>query len=72
MTTIDEEVLWTDFLMEYLENVKRILPDSFRAKQLKAGGMEKALVYGMETKFMKEPFLKALRKVQEKPKKEQA
>lgn len=49
------------FLAEYLENVQKELPTSYRAQQLKVGGMEAAFVYEFETKFLKEPFLKAIR-----------
>lgn len=58
-----DEIIFRDFLAEYLENVKTILPNSYRAKQLKNGGIESALVYEFETKFLKEPFMKALEKV---------
>ena len=51
------------FLAEYLENVQRELPTSYRAQQLKAGGMEAALVYEFETRFLKEPFMRAIKGV---------
>jgi len=63
------EKLFEEFLEEYLENVKKKLPDSFRAKQLKAGGLEAGLVYKFETDFLKEPFMKAIRKVEKVRKK---
>ena len=51
------------FLAEYLKNVQKELPTSYRAQQLKAGGMEAALVYEFETRFLKEPFMKAIKQV---------
>jgi uncharacterized protein YnzC (UPF0291/DUF896 family) len=57
--------LFENFLEEYLKNVKKKLPESFRAKQLKAGGLEAGLVYKFETDFLKEPFLKAVQKTRD-------
>lgn len=51
------------FLAEYLENVQKELPTSYRAQQLKAGGTEALLVYEFETKFLKEPFMEAIKKL---------
>jgi hypothetical protein len=65
----ENEKLFEKFLEEYLENVKKKLPDSFRARQLKAGGLEAGLVYKFETDFLKEPFMKAIRKVEKVRKK---
>lgn len=48
------------FLAEYLENVQRELPTSYRAQQLRNGGTEAALVYEFETRFLKKPFVKAI------------
>lgn len=62
---MDEKKLFDDFLKEYLDNVKRELPESYRARQLDAGGILASLVYEFETKFLKEPFLKAIRRVRE-------
>jgi len=56
--------LFEKFLEEYLENVKKKLPESFRAKQLKAGELEAGLVYKFETDFLKEPFMKAIAQAQ--------
>lgn len=64
------EKLFEEFLEEYLENVKKKLPDSFRAKQLKAGGLEAGLVYKFETDFLKEPFMKAVKKISKEHEKE--
>jgi hypothetical protein len=58
--------LFENFLEEYLKNVKKKLPESFRAKQLEAGGLEAGLVYKFETDFLKEPFLKAIKKTRAK------
>jgi hypothetical protein len=58
----ENEKLFEEFLEEYLENVKKKLPDSYRAKQLKAGGLIADLVYKFETDFLKEPFMKAIEK----------
>lgn len=55
----DDEI-FNVFLNEYLANVVEELPESFRARQLKMGGMAAQAVYIFETKFLKEPFLKAL------------
>lgn len=60
---LDKEQLFNTFLDEYLENVKRELPTSYRAKQLETGGLEAQLVYEFETQFLKEPFMKAIREV---------
>ena len=59
---MDEEKLFKKFLDDYLENVKKELPESYRAQQLKNGGVEKALVYEFETKFLKKPFMDAIHK----------
>ena len=55
----EREKIFQEFLESYLGRVSAILPDSFRAIQLKNGGIEKAAVYEFETKFLKEPFMKA-------------
>lgn len=47
---------WDKFLVDYLNNVKIMLPVSFRARQLTAGGMAAKAVYEFETKFLQEPF----------------
>lgn len=52
--------LFKQFFKEYLENVTKTLPDSFRAKQLNAGGIEREAVYVMEISFLMKPFMKAL------------
>ena len=52
--------LFNTFLEEYLENVKKELPESFRAQQLQQGGLAKDAVYEFETRFLKEPFMKAI------------
>lgn len=56
------EELFKEFLTGYLENVQKMLPESYRAQQLKAGGVPASLVFDFETRFLKEPFMKALRK----------
>lgn len=58
---MDEDKLFKDFLEGYLRNVVRELPQSYRAQQLKAGGFASDAVYEFETRFLKEPFLKAVR-----------
>ena len=65
----ENEKLFEEFLEEYLENVKKKLPDSYRAKQLKAGGLLAALVYKFETDFLKEPFMKAIEKLKKEAEK---
>lgn len=55
--------LFDTFLDEYLENVKIELPESYRAQQLKAGGIAKALVYKYERIFLEKPFIKAINTV---------
>lgn len=57
----DEELFYR-FLEEYLNNVSRELPQSFRARQLRAGSLSADAVFEFETRFLKEPFLKAIRK----------
>ena len=59
---INKGELFKEFLEKYLENVKIKLPQSYRAQQLVNGGLEAELVYEFETKFLKEPFMKALAK----------
>lgn len=59
---MNEEKIFDEFLEEYLTNVKKFLPSSFRARQLEDGGIPAKLVYEYETKFLKEPFMKALKK----------
>ena len=51
--TMTDEGIWGKFLMEYLENVRKILPQSYRARQMEAGGLEKQLVIEFETRFLK-------------------
>ena len=55
--------IFNKFLAEYLKNVQKELPTAYRAQQLKAGGMEAALVYEFETRFLKEPFMRAIKGV---------
>lgn len=56
----EKERLFDKFLEEYLANVKRELPQSFRARQLEMGGNASKAVYAFETKFLKKPFMDAL------------
>ena len=58
---MNDERLFEEFLTGYLLNVKEMLPESYRAQQLKAGGFSAGLVYDFETRFLKEPFMKALK-----------
>lgn len=58
MTTKDD--IWERFLYAYLDNVKSKLPESYRAQQLKTGGMEAAAVVEFETQFLKSPFRAAV------------
>ena len=62
---MSNEGLFKEFLEEYLGNVKKRLPSSYRATQLAEGGTEANLVYVFETEFLKAPFEKAIRKVLE-------
>lgn len=57
----EKELLFNEFLKEYLENVKKELPQSYRARQLEAGGLAAAAVYEFETRFLKKPFEKAIK-----------
>ena len=59
---MDKDKLFQEFLESYLENILKELPQSYRAQQLKAGGVEALAVYTFEAKFLKEPFMKALEK----------
>jgi hypothetical protein len=59
---MDKEKLFNEFLEEYLKNVQELLPISYRAQQIKAGGVEKKLVYEFETRFLKKPFENAMKK----------
>jgi hypothetical protein len=59
---MDKDKLFQEFLESYLKNVKEKLPDSYRARQLKEGGLLAESVYLFETRFLKEPFMKALEK----------
>ena len=52
--------LFQQFLKEYLDNVERELPESYRARQLKNGGIQAGLVYEFETRFLKQPFIEAI------------
>jgi len=63
---MNKEKLFKKFLEEYFENIKKKLPQSYRAQQLKAGGLEAGLVWEFETKFLKEPFMKALKSLKER------
>jgi len=62
---MDDEKLFKEFLEGYFENIKKKLPQSYRAQQLKMGGIAAGLVYDFETKFLKEPFMKALKEARE-------
>ena len=54
------EELFNIFLEKYLANVQKILPESYRTQQLKAGGDAANLVYIYEGIFLKTPFLEAI------------
>ena len=54
------------FLEEYLENIKRELPESFRAKQLSGDKIERTLVFEFETRFLKQPFLNIMKEISPK------
>ena len=58
-----EEKLFKEFLEEYLKNVKKELPSSYRAQQLEHGGIEAEMVYTFESRFLKIPFMKAIKKI---------
>ena len=60
--TMEEHTLFEIFFLEYIANIHKLLPNSFRAQQIKNGGAEELLVYVMETKLLLEPFLNAIRK----------
>lgn len=63
------EELFKGFLLEYLNNVIKELPESYRAQQMKNGGVEAGLVMEFETRFLKEPFRKALQDYEERVRK---
>lgn len=50
------------FMKEYLENIKKKIKWSQRAKQLFNGGLEAELVLNTETTLLLEPFCKAYKK----------
>lgn len=60
---MDYDFLFKTFLKEYLTKVKEELPESYRARQLRMGGEMAELVERYETKFLKEPFMNAIKKV---------
>jgi len=60
---MNDEKLFKQFLEEYLENVKKILPTSYRSLQLKKGGIEAKLVIEFETRFLKGAFIEIYGKV---------
>jgi hypothetical protein len=60
----DKEELFKKFLEEYLDNVKMELPESYRAKQLRTGNIEAALVYKFEDKFLRKPFMRAIEQIE--------
>ena len=55
-----KEKLFQEFLSKYLDNVKAILPDSYRARQYDMGGTFAGLVVDFESRFLKQPFMEAL------------
>jgi hypothetical protein len=57
------EDVFKEFLVDYLKNVAKKLPESYRAKQLAAGGLEAAMVIEFETLFLHEPFMNAIKKI---------
>ena len=60
---MDKEKLFNEFLEAYFENVKRELPESYRARQLEMGGILADKVYEFETRFLKEPFMDVIKKI---------
>ena len=64
----ETEALFKEFLDEYLANVKKELPECYRAQQLELGGMPARMVYEFETKFLKPAFMNALKKYREQDK----
>lgn len=62
----DKDKIFEKFLEAYFEKVKKILPDSHRARQLNVGGLEAKAVYIFETKFLKEPFMNVFKKLEAK------
>lgn len=61
MTKETTEELFKNFLNEYFENIKTILPNSYRAQQLKAGGYPADAVRDFETRFLSKPFAEAIK-----------
>ena len=55
------EELFEQFIEEYLANIKRELPQSYRARQLEMGGIAAKAVYVYESKFLLDPFMKAIK-----------
>jgi len=62
---MDKEELFKKFLTKYLENVQKELPQSYRSQQLKNGGVEAELVFEFETRFLKEPFMDAIKEARQ-------
>jgi hypothetical protein len=60
---MNDDELFKQFLEEYFENIKRELPTSYRAQQLNAGGVMAKAVYEFEERFLKQPFMKALKEM---------
>lgn len=54
--------LFKKFLAEYLKNVCKTLPQSYRSQQIRAGGIMAEAVLVYETKFLKKPFEEAIKK----------
>lgn len=61
MTELTDEE-FTAFLLEYLEKVREILPQSYRARQMEAGGELANLVMEFESRFIREPANKLYNK----------
>ena len=57
---MEDKELFKKFLEEYFENIKEHLPQSYRARQLNAGGVAEMAVVKFECKFLEGPFMKAL------------
>lgn len=62
----DIKKIFDEFLDDYLENVSKILPSSYRAQQMKSGVVYKKAVMIYETEFLKKPFMDAIKKLGKK------
>ncbi|NQV08900.1 hypothetical protein HQ529_03555 [Candidatus Woesearchaeota archaeon] len=56
------EEMFTKFVDEYLDNVKKFQPNCFRTTQL-SNEMTKSTIFRQETNNLREPFMRAIRRL---------